>query len=169
MGNIDESGVYVMNLSDMLDKNSVYTLSVDGVTVGGTILPEFEMSVNTEENGVRIIEPIKVYINDVEQTEQSISIKKDDKVKATIDIIDTTGTVGQYNFSAALYNGDTLRNIDFIDIAMGGSNVKRKQAECEFTADENDEANLTKIKAFLWGGFDKLIPFMPPAEFTVTR
>ena len=164
-----KDGAYVMTLSDMLDKNSVYTISVDGVTVGGADVSKYEMSVQTEENGVRIIEPIKMYINDVEQTEQNVSIKKDDKVKATIDIIDTTGAVEQYNFSAALYNGDTLNNVDFVDIAMGGTNAKRKQAVCEFTADENDAANLTKIKAFLWGGYDKLTPFMAPAEFTVTK
>ena len=164
-----KDGAYVMTLSDMLDKNSVYTISVDGVTVGGADVSKYEMSVQTEENGVRIIEPIKMYINDVEQTEQNVSIKKDDKIKATIDIIDTTGAVEQYNFSAALYNGDTLNSVDFVDIAMGGTNAKRKQAVCEFTADENDAANLTKIKAFLWSGFDKLTPFMAPAEFTVTK
>ncbi|MDO5310663.1 MAG: hypothetical protein Q4E94_02010, partial [Clostridia bacterium] len=168
-GSVDaDAGAYVMNLDNLLDRNSDYVLKVDGVTVGGVAVTPYEQQIHTDENGSFIAEPIRIYLNGTEA--QSGTIVEGNKIKADVSLIDTTGDEKNYNFSMVLYNGDTLSKVDFIDFSMGGTdNTKLKTAECEFTIDAQDVQNLTQIKAFLWSGMDKLTPIMIPAEFTMTR
>ena len=160
---------YIMNLNEYLTKDTEYTLTVSGLTVGGNPLPNYTQVINSAVQGEVIVEPM--YIMQGSEKKSSGALAENDTVTAGTRVINTTGNTETYSFFMALYDHGVLKMVDFREVEQDGvSNAENKEANisCSFTMSAEDASSITNIKAFLWDGFDTLGPVLPSIEFTNT-
>ena len=160
---------YIMNLNEYLTKDTEYTLTVSGLTVGGNPLPNYTQVINSAVQGEVIVEPM--YIMQGSEKKSSGALANGDTVTAGTRVINTTGDIKTYSFFAALYDHGVLKMVDFAEVEQdGATSAEDKEANlsCSFTMSAEDAASITNIKAFLWDGFETLGPILPAIEFTNT-
>jgi len=164
-----ENGIYRMDLREYLSSDSIYVLLIDGVTTDGVAVEKYEQTIETDENGVVIVEPLYIW-NGAEEAESG-ALVSGSTVTAGTRLINTTGTKKSYVFYMALYDDGMLKKLDFEEIEQDGfSTAEDKEANvsASFTLSEDDAKEITNIKAFLWDGMTTMKPVLPAINFTNT-
>lgn len=170
VGSFDEaSNTYLMNLREYLTKDTQYTLTVSGITLGDSVLPAYTQKINSAVEGVVIVEPM--YIMKGATAAASGALAEGDTVTAGTRVINTTGETKEYDFGMALYEDGLLKMVDFREVKQDGKSSKEdKEANlsCSFTMSAEDAASITNIKAFLWDGLKTMKPILSAIEFINT-
>lgn len=155
----NDTNTYMMNLSELLTADKEYTLTIEGVTFGGEAMETYTHKIKAEEKGVFEISPISLTVNDAKVTGTQV-LKKGDTVKASVNIINTTGEEKEVAFSTGIYKDKMLDKFDYRQFTLNGSSSNGKYAEDTITFTMGDDAaDVSKVRAYLWDSMQNMLPY----------
>lgn len=164
------TNTYVLSLKDYLTANTQYTLNVTGVTFDGNTetMAGYTHTIKADEDGVFEVKPMKIFVNDAEQSNGAICpLTKDDKVKASVEVINTTGKENKVTLSMGMYKDYLLNEFDFRDVTLNGTTDKYENVSFELTAGD-DAANITSVNAYLWDTLATMKPYQDVCGISCT-
>lgn len=163
------TNTYVLSLKDYLTAKAQYTLSVTGVTFGGTeAMADYNHTIKADKDGVFEVKPMKIFVNGNEKSNGAICpLSKNDKVKASVEVINTTGKEEKVTLSMGMYKDYLLNEFDFRDVTLNGTTYKYKNVSFELTAGD-DAANITSVNAYLWDTLAAMKPYQDVCGISCT-